>query len=805
MRAKIQHLPWLVCLVILMAACSSGDSKSAAPGDTSTSVSNGTHESEDPDGDTDEEPGGEGGDCDDAATDEEEQECEAEGGDPDADLPGADRGPEIPEDPFIEQRLLPSGVPNLRAFDAAAAQARQIRTLTSRQTPALAKAGWKFQGPKTVGGRVIDAAVDPQHKGGLYVATSTAGIWHSTDSGATFSSVWPADLTHAMGAIAIGSDGTLFVGTGETNPGGGSITYGGQGMYRSTDGGATWEHVGLASSGTIGRIVVDPENPKRIWVAVSGNLFVPGGQRGVYLSTDGGDSWKRSLKPPNSTTGGVDITIDPSDSDHIIASMWDHLRKPDDRQYTGVGSGIWETHNGGSSWKRLGQGQGLPASADDVGRIGVAFAPSDSDQVYAVYANNESGSFQNFFRSTDNGASWTRPAGADDLGGSQSTYGWWFARIFVDPDDADRMYLAGLNMYQSTDGADNFASVGGGLHPDQHIAVWDTHSGGDVYIGNDGGLYASANGGSSWTHSADEPWSQYVSIDVSEQDPTRYLGGLQDNGTRASWTSPPFQDIIGGDGQRALISPTDKNTYYGCYQYGNCTGFSGGTQFNLPIDSERFPFFMPMEFQPGDPSVIYSGGNELNRSTDGGHTFTTITDDLGHGGGDGSAYPYGTISAIGLAANSAKVIWVGTDNGYLYRSTDKGADFTQLPPPVKPRLWITRIVIDPDNSKSVFISFSGYRAGDNSPYVLHTADSGKTWTDISANLPKAPVSKLLLIGNKLYAGTDVGVFTTAVADPNWRAVGHGLPQLIITDLRYIKDSSTLFASTFGMGVWSVKL
>jgi len=359
-------------------------------------------------------------------------------------------------------------------------------------------------------------------------------------------------------------------------------------------------------------------------------------------------------------------------------------------------------------------------------------------------------------------------------------------------------------MYESTNGADDFSAVGGGLHADQHIAVWDTHRGGDVYIGNDGGLYASATGGSSWTHSADEPWSQYVSLDVSEQDPTRFLGGLQDNGTRASWTTPPFQDIIGGDGERALISPTDKNTYYGCYQYGNCTGFNDGSKFGMPFESERFPFFMQMELQPGNPSVIYGGGNELNRSTDGGRTFTVITGDLGHGGGS-SSYPYGTISAIGLSPSNPEVVWLGTDNGYLYRSTDTGATFVQLPPPVKPRLWITRITVDPNDSRSVYLTFSGYRSGDNSPYVLRTANAGNTWTDISANLPKAPVSELLVIGGKAYVGTDVGVFSTAVADPSWRSVGHGLPRLIVTDLRYITSTSTLFASTFGMGVWSVAL
>jgi photosystem II stability/assembly factor-like uncharacterized protein len=804
--SKIRHLPGLVCLALLMAACSSGHDNSASPEPTS-SVSS-TPQENDGSGPGDEE------NCADADNEQEceeqqceeadnEAECEEEGaGDPDADLPGADRYPHIPEDPFLLQRLLPNGVPNLNAFRVAGQQAAAVRAMTQRVSPELAKPAWKFLGPKTVGGRVVDAATDPEHKGGLFVATSTAGVWHSTDSGATFTSAWPDNITHAMGALAIASDGTLYAGTGETNPGGGSITYGGDGIYKSTDSGATWTHVGLETSGTIGRIVVDPKDPNTIWVAVSGNLFVPGVQRGVYVSTDGGDTWKRSFKPPNKTTGAADIAIDPNNSKHLVAGLWDHLRKPDVRRYTGAGSGIWETKNAGKSWQRLGTSEGLPAPSADTGRIGVAFAPSDSKRLYAVYANGPTGSFQNFFTSTDGGATWVRPDGADSLGGSQSTYGWWFARVFVDPDDADHLYLLGLNMYQSTNGADSFSVVGGGLHADQHVVAWDTHQGGDMYIGNDGGLYASVNG-TTWTHSPDEPWSQYVSIDVAETDPSRFMGGLQDNGTRVSWSG--FQDIIGGDGQDTLINPTDENNYYGCYQYGNCTGFDSGAQFRLPLSSDRFPFFTPMIFKPGDPSTIYSGGNKLNRSTDGGHTFQALTGDLGHGGGDDPNYPYGTISALGVAPGNTKIIWVGTDNGYLYRSTDNGAHFTQLKTPVDGRPWITRLAVDPKNSKSVYLTLSGYRSGDNAPYVLHSSNSGKSWTDITANLPKAPVSALVIVGSTLYVGTDVGVFSSAKSDPSWKSVGHGLPQQIITDLRYVKNNSTLYASTFGMGGWSVKL
>ena len=721
---------------------------------------------------------------------------------PDAELPGADRGPEYPDDPFLARRIS-SGVPDRRALDEAAAQAAQIRAATEASDPGLAQAAWTFLGPYNVGGRVVDAVIDPLNEGGLYVATSTAGVWHSTDSGSTFARAWPADVTHSMGAIAAAPDGTLYAGTGETNPGGGSLTYGGTGVYRSTDGGDTWEHLGLKSSRTIGRIVVDQDDPSRIWVAVSGNLFNKGGQRGVYLSTDGGDSWQRSLRPPNGTTGAADLAIDPDDPDHLIAGLWDHRRTPAKRIYTGEGSGVWETRNGGDSWQRLGAAEGLPAPSDDTGRIGVAFAPSNGDRVYAVYANNTSGSFQNFFTSSNGGSSWTRPAGASDLGGSMSTYGWWFARVFVDPENASHLYVAALNMWQSTDAAQNFTPIGG-MHVDQHIAIWDTRDDGLVYIGNDGGLYVSINGGSSWTQSDDQPWSQYVSVDVSEQDPSRFLGGLQDNGTRASWTDPPFQDIIGGDGERSLISPEDFNTYYGCYQYGNCTGFSGGGQFPLFLASDRFPFFMPMEMQPGNPDVMYAGGNLLNRSSDGGHSFNIMTEDLGHGGSEHGGYPYGTISAIGLSASDSRVVWVGTDNGYLYRSTDRGDHVTPVDLGIRPRTWISRITIDPADSQSVYVTLSGYRSGDNTPYVLHSSDAGDTWTDLTANLPKAPVNELLVVGETLYVGTDVGVFTSPVGEPSWRSVGRGIPQVIVTDLRYVPSNTTLYAATFGQGVWSLE-
>jgi photosystem II stability/assembly factor-like uncharacterized protein len=722
------------------------------------------------------------------------------------------RGPEIPEDAYLFRRLMPAGVPDLTTFRAARRQADRLRAAAPAADPAIAGTDWRFEGPRSVGGRVVDAVVDPTAPDSLYVATASNGVWHSGDAGKTFTSVWRKGLTHAMGALAVTPSGTLFAGTGEANPGGGSITYGGDGVYRSEDGGKSWQHVGLPGAGTIGRIAVDPQNPDRVWVAVTGNLFVPGGTRGLYVSEDGGDTWSRALEPPNATTGAVDVAVDPADPQHLLVSMWDHIRRPDARVYTGVGSGIWESRDGGASWARLGVPEGLPAASADTGRIGVTFAPSDSDRVYAIYANDETGAFESFFSSSDNGRTWSRSAGADDLTDSQSVYGWWFGRVFVDPDDPDRVFALGLDVWESTDAAASFHTFGEEMHVDQHILAWDPRAPERVYAGNDGGLYVSERDGvdGSWTKSTDQPWSQYASIDVSAQHPARFAGGLQDNGTVASWTDPPFGRILGGDGQDTLINPRDEQNYYACFQYGSCTGWDGPERFGLPIASERFPYLTQMEFDPSDPSTIYTGGDKLNRSTDGGRSFTVLTGDLGKGEAGNEPNPiyrghYGTISAIAVAPGDPATLWAGTDNGYLYRSEDGGQSWTELPPPVRPKLWISRITVDPRDADLVYLTFSGYREGDNAPYVLRSENGGESWTDITGGLPHAPVNDIVPVRGRLYVATDVGVFSSPAARSQWAPVGSGMPRLVVTDLRFVPANSRMYASTFGMGVWSVNV
>jgi hypothetical protein len=311
-----------------------------------------------------------------------------------------------------------------------------------------------------------------------------------------------------------------------------------------------------------------------------------------------------------------------------------------------------------------------------------------------------------------------------------------------------------------------------------------------------------------FTQSDHQPWSQYAGLDVSEQDTSFFAGGLQDNGTRASWTSPPFGSIFGGDGQRALIDPKDIDNYYACSQYGTCSGFDNGGTYRMRFTSDRFPYYTQYEFDPNNPEIMYGGGNRLNRSVDGRHTFIPITDDLGKGEAGDEPNPlyrnhYGTISTLAVAPSDSDVTLVGTDNGYLYKSTDAGTTWTELPNPVRDHLWIQRITIDPQNADTVYLTFSGFREGDNAPYVLRSRNGGQTWTNISANLPHAPVNDLVVVRGRMYVATDLGVFTSAVTAPKWFAFGSGMPQLATTDLRYVQQDGKLVASTFGMGVWSI--
>ncbi|MGH2730281.1 MAG: WD40/YVTN/BNR-like repeat-containing protein [Actinomycetota bacterium] len=718
------------------------------------------------------------------------------------------------------------------AYARSLRQARVVERMTAAEAPVLAEAEWAHLGPVNIGGRVVDLAVDPNQPNTVYAASASGGVWKSTDAGLTFERAWPNNLTQSLGALAIGSDGTLYAGTGEPNPGGGSIVYGGTGLYRSTDGGKKWTNVGLKKSGAIGRIVVDPSNPKRVFAAAAGDLFAPGGERGLYRSLDGGKTWKRVLQGSNGTTGAADVAINPDDPKVILAGMWDHRRLPTHRVYAGAGSGVYRSTDGGDSWTRAKEvGAAAP---EETGRIGVSFAASDPNVAYAVVANKLDGTGVGLFRSDDGGESWAN-TGASPGSLSQSSYGWWFGRVWVDPLNADRLFVGGVEVVESVDGGKTFVAqtntlvgvgtgafqAGPAVHADQHAMVWDPGVPGRVYLGNDGGVYRSdANGtAETWVAGVRQGWTQHYSVDVSEQNPSRVVSGMQDNlcqrnyvggdlGRPDTWTKYG----LCGDGLQTLINPEDDNIVYGCAQYGgNCSKtLDGGVAFTFlgGTQSQRRGWWVPVQFDPTDPNVMYYGGNILNRSTDGGSTWEAISPDLTTNPEQLDPNPgyriYGTITTVAAAPSDPKVVYVGTDDALLWRTTDLGKHWQRLDQNL-PNLWVTRVAVDPKDADTAYVSYSGYRNASDAPHVVKTTDGGRTWKDISGNLPQAPVTEIVIVGKSIAVGTDVGVFVASANSNKWFSLGNNLPTIPVLDLRYQVSTNTLTAATFGHGIQRVEL
>jgi photosystem II stability/assembly factor-like uncharacterized protein len=748
-------------------------------------------------------------------------------------------GPAEPDDYFLFQRSTRGDLPDADDFSRAVRQAQNVRADTAAPRPA-----WELEGPTNIGGRLADLAIDPEDPDTVYVAAASGGVWKTTDGGNTLEKAWSDDLSQGMGAIAIGADGAIWAGTGELNPGGGSITFGGTGVFRSDDGGETWKRRGLGASGTTGRIVTHPTDPRTIYVAAGGDLFNPGGDRGIYRSTTGGASWKRVLAPETPFTGGADLVMDPSNPDRLYAAMWDHRREPDVRTYGGVGSGLFRTDDGGDTWTRLenvltkspGNPSGpanerLPdesglARDATLGRIGVAVAPSNPDRVYVI-TTHTFGQDKGFYVSNDGGDSFNTAARP----GSQGGFGWWFGRIWVDPANQDHLFVAGVNLRESSNAGTTWGSSQG-IHVDQHGLQWDANVPNLVYLGNDGGLYRSnANGATqTWTKATYEPYTQHYQVEVAETDPTRLTGGTQDNGCIRSWGSAGggWNGYGCGDGEYVPIDWSDPRIWYGCSQYGGCaryderTGTVVGDSIRnsppgageTPPASARWNWHAPLVIDPNNPEVLYFAGNQLNRSTDRGETWTALSpphpDDLTgffDPGRDDPIYRnWGTITTVSVSKTEPETIFVGTDTGRVWKTEDLGATWTEFVGKGLPRRWVSRVAIDPRDADLVYATFSGFRNGEAAANVFKTQDGGDTWENVSGNLPNAPVNDVVLDPDDpdgVYVGTDVGVFSLKNGKKNWEAVGRGLPLAPVLDLRLHAPSDQLFAGTFGRSVWKV--
>jgi photosystem II stability/assembly factor-like uncharacterized protein len=740
-------------------------------------------------------------------------------------------------------------------------QARQQAT----NIPVGDSASWRFTGPTNVGGRVVDLAVNPVTSPvTLYAAVSSGGIMKSGDGGMTWSPAWPSTNTQAMGALARGSDGVLWAGTGEANPSGGGDTFLGDGIYRSSDGGRSWQRWGLSDSGAFGRIAVNPRNPRDVWAAASGWISPISSQRGLYRLSNNGKDWKLALAPPNATTGAIDVAIDPANPRIMLASLWDRFRNNGAFHYGGTGSGLYRSTDGGSTWSRLDNTNitggvcswdknqsGLNADAD-LGRIGIAFAPSDPSRVYIQTAGTN-GPDKGFYVSSDAGQTWT--CGAGEPGNPDAGYEWVFGRLWVDPANENHIFTADVSLRESTDGGATWHDSSG-VHADQHAMAWDPKVPDRVYNGDDGGVYVStANGATgTWTHARVEPWNQSYHLSVSQQDPLRLVTGLQDQGSIRTWTPgteptdlTQWNTYGGGDGHWVQINASNQLVYYECLQptppSENCARFVDSaatgtatttrTTFSNPFpDGTRLTTDTPLVLDPADPDYVYIGGTSIARSGAGvvsGSGAWTLISPSTPDSPDSLPGPvpadeinpdpfyaneYGAVTEIapakttGTPTSPATTIYAGTDTGKVWKTTNATAgnvSWTQLGAGVLPQRWVTSIVVDPADANHVFVSFSNYKEGDLAANVWQTTDGGATWVNISGNLPDAPVWMLTYDQprGQLYVTTDFGVFFLKNGKKSWGRLGTGLPNAPVFDLKLTGDGKTIYAATFGRGIYQI--
>ena len=703
-----------------------------------------------------------------------------------------------PTDWFYRQRAFPFGEINHEAVREAHEQAALMRS----EAAARGGASWTFAGPTNIGGRV--SAIAAENFSTFYVGTGSGGVFKTTDGGASFAPLGDEVLSLSIGDVALDpSDAqTVYVGTGESNGGGGSLTYGGQGVFRSTNGGTSWSSLGLEETGTIGRVVVHPTDPNTIWVAASGKLFANDEHRGLYRSTDGGTTWTKPLFV-NDSTGVIDLAVNPRSPDTLYAASWERRRRANDRHYGGPGSGVHRSIDGGATWSEL--TSGLPTDGD-VGRIGLAVAASRPNVVYAIYTN-ATGNIRTVYRTDNGGDSWTSvgaPPGP--------SYGWWFGQIRVDPADEDVVYAPWLSLYKSTNGGASWSFVSGGMHVDHHALWINPANPSQLIAGNDGGVYTSTNGASSWVKAAgDFPATQYYTVEIDESFPERLYGGTQDNGTNRTLTGAEndWHSIYGGDGFVVLVEPTNNQFVYAESQYGNLgRSTNGGSSFSGATSgiSGRTNWNTPVVFDPQDPTILYYGANAVFRSTNRAVSWTSISPDLTDGPGNGNLV-FGTVTTIAVGPSDANTIWAGTDDGHVWVTQNGGTSWTDVSAGL-PQRWVTRVTAHPTQPLEAFVAVSGYRWNEPQANVYHTNDGGQTWIPRSSGLPEAPVNDLLfdpLDSNRLYIGSDLGVFYSDDAGLNWDVLGANLPAAPVLDIDLHHPTRTLVAATYGRSMYRYDL
>lgn len=711
-----------------------------------------------------------------------------------------------PNDWFYDQRSYPHGKINYKAWREAIGQAQMMRSELRTENASRMQTSWQPAGPTNIGGRITTLAVSPANTNVVFAGAADGGVYRWTSLTLSWEPVFDFNSALSIGAIAVDpvNPNVVYVGTGEANSSGDS--YPGNGMFKSTDRGDNWDYIGLPESYYIGRIAINPQNTQQVFVAATGLLFGKNLERGIYRSTDGGQSWEQRLFVSDSTAG-IDVVINPDSTNIVYAAMWERIRRPYERKAGGVTSGIYRSTDGGYNWSLL--SNGLPAPSTTIGRIGLGISPANSSVLYSVYADHP-GYFYGIFKTTDGGNSWAQ-VNDGALGNLYSNFGWYFGNIYVDPNSEDIVYVLGVGMRKSTTGGSSWSSVATGTHVDHH-AIWvDPSNSNHVIIGNDGGIFVSQNGGSSFSKEYDLPITQFYAATVDYNNPQRLYGGTQDNGTLRTLTGQlgDWTSIYGGDGFYVIVDPNNSNIIYAESQYGGLgKSTNGGFNFSSATtginSSDRTNWMTPVVLDPNDSNVLYYGTYRVYKTTNGAASWSPISGDLSNGPYQGGL-AFGTITTFAVSPQNSSVVYAGTDDGNVWISEDAGGTWNLVSNQL-PNLWATYLTADPVNDSAAVVSYSGYKMNQYVGHIFRTEDRGQSWVDISANLPQAPVNKVVIdpdFPGVYYAASDVGVFFTSDSGGSWNMLGDNLPVSGVMDLILHQPTRTLVAATHGRSMYAI--
>ena len=682
-------------------------------------------------------------------------------------------------------------------------------------------------GPSMATGRVADFAVDPRDPAVWYIGIASGGVWKSTNHGLDWAPIFDDQGAYSIGVVEVDPNGpdTVWVGTGE-NASQRSAGYG-DGVYKSTDGGRTWRNMGLRQSEKIGRILIHPRDSNVVYVASQGPLWAPGGDRGLFKTTDGGETWKAVLTV-SEDTGVTDLAMDPRDPDVIYAASYQRRRHVGQLVAGGPESNIYKTTDGGASWTPI--MEGLPEV--DRGRIALAVPAQKPDTVYALVtaAKKQSG----FFRSDDRGATWQKMS--DYVVVDPQYYG----EIYVDPSNPERVFAVDMIMHVTHDGGRTFEALDLPIHVDHHELYIDPANTRHMIVGNDGGLYESWDGGTTFRHFTNLPLEQYYRVAVDNAAPFYHVcGGTQDNGSmcgpartanRVGIRSVDWIRVGGGDGMQPRVDPTDPNIVYSMSQNGAIvrldlrTGESVGIRPAEQIrEGVRWNWESPFIISPHDPSRLYLAGSALYRSDDRGGTWKKISADLtraidrdelpimGKVWGPDAVWKnvfttdYGVVSALEESTLREGLLVAGTDDGLLQISEDGGATWRTIErfPGVPYKAYVSDVALSQHDANVIYASFHNFQYGDFKPYVLKSNDLGRTWSSMTANLPERgstwSIAEDHVDPALLFLGTEFALYVSTDGGGAWHALG--LPTIMARDLAIQKREHDLVVATFGRGMY----